>query len=53
MNWSALVGHDTGGSPILTYNLQIDAGSGWIDLQGEIARMSTLTTSITNSLTPG
>lgn len=34
LDWSALVGAETGSSPILSYHLQMDSGVGWADVRG-------------------
>jgi len=34
IDWNALVGSDTGSSPILSYHLQMDSGVGWADIRG-------------------
>lgn len=34
LDWNALVGAETGSSPILSYHLQMDSGVGWADVRG-------------------
>jgi len=55
VNWSPLTSStDTGGSEILSYNLQFDSGTGlWVDLVGYSSDYSQLTYTVTDGLTKG
>lgn len=53
LDWSALVGPDTGSSPILSYHLQMDSGVGWADIRGQDGHADTTTTYTVGALTPG
>ena len=56
LDWPQLLGDNTGGSPITSYNLQWDAntnGVTWGDLKGEEDNLDTTATFTKDGLTPG
>ena len=56
VNWSQISSPNDGGSPIISYNLQYDAGSGatsWVDLIGNPTNSLVLTYTFTGSITAG
>jgi len=56
IDWDALTGDETGGSPIDSYNLQWDNnsnGANWSDLKGELGSFDTAVTFTQEGLTGG
>ena len=57
VTWSALEGDATGGSPIVSYNLQWDQGSGiaddWHNVQGFSPYSTLREVTLSNEIVPG
>jgi hypothetical protein len=52
VQWSTLVGEETGDSPILSYNLQIQKGGVWTNVKGQQGSFDTATEYNVVGLTP-
>lgn len=44
LDWLAQTGAQTGGSPITSYHLEMNDGTGWIDLRGQDGSLDTTLT---------